>query len=217
MIASISASTPAPVTAEPKQVGWARPAAVSATRSAVSSESNSSTTNASRRETRVRTSVDHPIGIGADAIDLVDEQHRGHAETLQRAHQHDRLRLHALDRRQHEHRSVEHCERPFDLRDEVRVTRGVDDVHGQVADREGDDCGSDRDAALTFERQRVGLRRSLVDTARCVDRAGRVEQPLGEGGLTGVYMRQDPQVQRVQAFGPLAGQLPSGWTRTFDS
>jgi hypothetical protein len=27
-------------------------------------------------------------------------------------------------------------------------------------------------------------------------------------------MRQDPKVQRFQAFGPLAGRLPSGWTRT---
>ncbi len=168
------------------------------------------------RETHVYR-FDHAVRVGADAIDLVDEQHRRHAETLQRAHQDDRLRLHALDGRQHEHRSVEHRERPFDLGDEVGVAGRVDDVHGQVADGEGDDCGSDRDAALTFERQRVGLRRSLVDAAESVDRAGRVEQPFGEGRLTGVYMRQDPQVQRVQAFGPLAGQLPSGWTRTFDS
>ena len=216
MITSISASMPAPVAAEPKHVGCALAAAVSAARSAVSSESNSSTTNASRVR-RMLHRLDHAIRVGADAIDLVDEQHRRHAETLQRAHQDDRLRLHALDRRQHEHRSVEHRERPFDLGDEVGVAGCVDDVHGQVANGEGDDCGSDRDAALTFERQRVGLRRSLVDAAESVDRAGRVEQPFGEGRLTGVYMRQDPQVQRVQAFGPLAGQLPSGWTRTFDS
>ena len=31
--------------------------------------------------------------------------------------------------------------------------------------------------------------------ADLVDDSGGVEQPLGEGGLTGVYMRQDSQVE----------------------
>ena len=59
-----------------------------------------------------------------------------------------------------------------------------------------DDRRLDRDAALALERQRVGLRRAVVDAADLVDDTGGVEQPLGERRLTGVYMRQDPQVQR---------------------
>ena len=164
MITSISASTPAPVAADPKQVGWAR--ACRSLRDEVGRELGVELLDDERvaREP-VAHRLDHTLGIGTDAIDLVDEQQRGHAKALQRAHQHDRLRLHTLDGGQHQHRAVEHGERPFDLRDEVRVARGVDDVHGQVADREGDDRGPDRDAALTFERQRVGLCRSLVDAA----------------------------------------------------
>ena len=36
-----------------------------------------------------------------------------------------------------------------------------------------------------------------VDAADLVDDAGRVEQPFGESRLTGVYMRQDSQVERL--------------------
>ena len=62
--------------------------------------------------------------------------------------------------------------------------------------RERHDRGLDRDAALPLQRQGVGLGRALIDAADLVDDTGRVEQPLGERCLTGVYMRQDPQVQR---------------------
>jgi len=33
---------------------------------------------------------------------------------------------------------------------------------------------------------------SVIDAPGFVDDAGGVQQPLGESGLTGVYMRQDP-------------------------
>ena len=119
----------------------------------------------------------------------------GIAQPPQRAHQHARLRLHALDRGDDEHRAVEHAEHPLDLGDEVRVAGRVDQVDGDVADDERDDRGLDRDAALALQRQRVGLGVAVVDAADLVDDAGGVEQPLGEGGLTGVDVRQDPQVQ----------------------
>ena len=82
------------------------------------------------------------------------------------------------------------------LGDEVGVAGRVDQVDGDVVDRERDDRRLDRDAALLLERERIGLRRPLVDAADLVDDAGGVEQPLGESCLTGVYMRQDSQVQR---------------------
>ncbi len=39
----------------------------------------------------------------------------------------------------------------------------------------------------------AGLRRALIDAADLVDDTGGVEQPLGQGRLTGVYMRQIPK------------------------
>ena len=88
----------------------------------------------------------------------------------------------------------------------------VDQVDGDVVDDERHDGGLDRDAALPFERQGIGLGTAVIDAADLVDDTGGVEQPLGEGRLTGVYMRQDPQVQRSHhASCPLdRWQLPSG-------
>ena len=48
---------------------------------------------------------------------------------------------------------------------------------------------------LPFERQGIGLGVAVIDAADLVDDTGGIEQPLGEGGLTGVYMRQNPKVQ----------------------
>ena len=132
----------------------------------------------------------------AGAVDLVDEDQRRDAQPLQRPHQHPGLRLHALDGGDDQHRAVEHAERPLHLGDEVRVAGGVDQVDRDVADGERDDGGLDGDAALAFERQRVGLGAAGVDAADLVDDPGGVQQPLGQAGLTGVDMRQDPQVEQ---------------------
>jgi hypothetical protein len=48
---------------------------------------------------------------------------------------------------------------------------------------------------LLFQRQRIGLRTSIIDATDLVDDTGGVEQPLGQARLTGVYMRQNSQVQ----------------------
>ena len=73
----------------------------------------------------------------------------------------------------------------------------VDQVDGEVADRKRRDGGSDRDPALPLERERIGLGRSGIDAAEHVDDAGFVQKPFGESCLTGVYMRQDPKVERA--------------------
>jgi hypothetical protein len=156
--------------------------------------------------------LQHAVAARAAAVDLVDEQQRRHAQPLQRAHQHARLRLHALDGGDDQHRAVEHAQHPLHLGDEVGVPGRVDQVHRDVVDGEGDDRGLDRDPAPALEREGVGLGAAVVDAADLVDDAGRVQQPLGQGCLTGVYVRQYPQVQRTHcASCPPCG---SGWAGT---
>ena len=140
--------------------------------------------------------VEHTLRVRACAIDLVDEEQRGNFEPLQRAHQDSRLRLHSFHCREHEHAAVEHAEHSLHLGDEVGMAGRVDEIHRHAVDREGDDGRLDRDAAPLLELERVGPRRSLVDAAGRVDHAGGVEEPFGESCLTGVYMRQDPKVER---------------------
>ena len=135
--------------------------------------------------------VQHRLLARAGAIDLVDEQQRRDPQPLQRAHQHARLRLHALDGREHEHRAVEHVQDALHLGDEVGVPRRVDQVDRDVADDERHDRRLDRDPAPALERQRVGLRAAGVDASDLVDDTGAEEQPLRQARLTGVDMRQD--------------------------
>ncbi len=140
---------------------------------------------------------EHTVASRSAAVDLVHEQQGRDAQPLQRPHQDAGLRLHALDGRDHQHGAVEHVQHPFHLGDEIRVTGRVDQVDRDVVvDDERHHGGLDRDATLAFQRQGVGLGVAIIDAADLVDDAGGVEQPLGEAGLTGVYMRQDPQVER---------------------
>ena len=129
----------------------------------------------------------------------------GTPEPLQRAHQDPRLRLDAFDRRDHEDRAVEHAQHALDLGDEVGMPRRVDQVDGERPDLESRDRRFDGDAPRALERERVRLSAAVVDAPELVDDAGRVEQPLCECRLTGVYMRQDPQVERCAKH----AQIPS--------
>ena len=160
----------------------------------------------------VRDLVEHPRGIGAAPVGLVDEQQRRHAQALERAHQHARLRLYALDGRDDEHGAVEHAQRPLHLRDEVGVPWRVYEVDRDVADGERDDGGLDRDPAPPLEREGVGLRAARVDAAGLVDHPGRVEQPFGEGGLTGVDVCEHSKVQRAHCAS--CPPRESGWSWT---
>ena len=151
--------------------------------------------------------------VGAGAIDLVDEDQRRDAEPPQRAEEQRRLGLDALDRGDDEDRAVEDAEDALDLGDEVGVAGRVDEVDREVAEGERGDGRLDRDAALALELEGVGLGGAGVDAADAVDRAGVVEESLGEGGLTGVDVGQDSEIERTHGASCLPRRWsPSGWT-----
>ena len=134
-------------------------------------------------------------------------------EPLQGAEQERRLGLDALDRRDDEDSAVEDAEDAFDLGDEVRVAGRVDQVDREVADQERGDRGADRDAAFALELERVGLGGAGVDAADVVDGACGVEQSLAEGGLTGVDVGEDSEIERAHGTSCLPRRWsPSGWT-----
>jgi hypothetical protein len=130
--------------------------------------------------------LEDPLRVGPGAVHLVDEDDRRHPQPTQRPVQDHGLRLHALDRRDHEHGSVEHGQRPVDLGDEVRVPRGVDEVHDHAAGAERGHRRADRDAAGALLGERVGLRGAVVDAPGAAQRPAGHEQGLGQAGLAGV-------------------------------
>ena len=137
----------------------------------------------------------HPVGVGAGPIELVDEDQRGDAEPLQRPHQHAGLPLHALDRRDHQHGAIEHVQHALDLGDEIGVAGRIDQVDGHVMGDERHHGGLDGDAALALQRHRIGLGIAAIDAPEAVDDTGCVKQPFSQRCLTGVDMRQNPKVQ----------------------
>ena len=143
-------------------------------------------------------------GSAPGPVDLVDEDQRRDVEPLERAEQQRRLGLDALDRRDDEHRTVEDAEDALDLGDEVGVAGRVDEVDREIADQERGDRGPDRDAAFALELERVGLGGAGVDAADVVDRAGGEEESLGEGGLTGVDVGEDSEIERAHGASCLA-------------
>jgi hypothetical protein len=155
-----------------------------------------------------------PGGLRAAAVELVHEQEGGDAEAAQGPQQDAGLGLDPLDGGDDQHGAVEHVQHPLHLGDEVRVAGRVDQVDGDVADDERHHRGLDGDAALTFQGQGVGLGAAVIHAAELVDDAGGEQQPLGQGCLTGVDMRQDPKVQVLhEAFCPRdRGRGPFGWT-----
>ena len=157
----------------------------------------------------------HALEVRAGAVQLVHEDERRDAQAPQRPHQHARLWLNAFDAGDDEHGAVEDAQHALDLGDEVRMPRRVDQVDGEVFELEGHDRSLDRDATLLLEWKGVGLRRPLVDADDLVDHAGRIQQALGESCLTGVYMRNDSQVQRSAkhaSYPPRWSLRPSRWT-----
>ena len=139
---------------------------------------------------------DDALGVGPASVDLVDEDQRRHADAPKRAEQQRGLGLDALDRRDDQHRTIEDAEDTFHLGDEVGVAGCVDEVDRQIADLERGDRGPDRDAAFALEIERVGLGGAGVDAADAIDGAGGEEETLGEGGLTGVDVREDAEIER---------------------
>jgi len=71
----------------------------------------------------------------------------------------------------------------------------VDQVDRSFADGERNHRSADRDAACALQRQSVRLRIAGIHAAHRVDDARLEEQAFGEGRLTGVDVRQYPQVQ----------------------
>ena len=141
--------------------------------------------------------LDHVDGIGAGAVHLVDEGDPRHGVTLHLAIDGDRLRLHAGHGTEHEHRAVEHAERPLDLDGEVDVARRVDDVDLLVFPVDRGGGRGDRDPSFLLQLHVVHHRPLTLDLLDHVGAAGVVQDALGECGLARVDVGGDADIPVV--------------------
>jgi hypothetical protein len=72
------------------------------------------------------------------------------------------------------------------------VTRRVQQVDGQVAEADGGDGRADGDAALPLQLHGVSPGGPGVHAPGLGDRPGLEQQALGQAGLAGINMRDDP-------------------------
>jgi hypothetical protein len=82
------------------------------------------------------------------------------------------------------------------------VTGCIDQVDAEgppvgAGDGERGDRRADGDAAGPLECERVGHGVAVVDPPDGIDRAGGVEQPLGQARLTGVDMGENPEIEHA--------------------
>ena len=158
------------------------------------------------------------LGVGAGPVDLVDEHDRRDAQPLQGAHQDQRLRLHALDRRDDQHGAVQQAQGALDLGDEVRVAGGVDEVDGRAVDLEGHHRRADGDAPAPFERHRVGVGGAGVHAADRMflhpriflgsERARLEQDGVGQRDLADVVKVAAASERHQVVLGEAAGGVP---------
>ena len=108
------------------------------------------------------------------------------------------LRFHAGNRIEQRHSASQYAERAIHFYSDLDVSRRVDDVDLMhftkplpLTERRR---RRNRDAALLLLLHPIHRGGTVVDFAKLVRTPGVVENPLGRGGLTRIYMRHDPDI-----------------------
>ncbi len=145
----------------------------------------------------------HAVGFGGGEVDLVEDGDDLVAGVDRLVDVGERLRLDALGGVDHEERALDGAHRAGDLVGEVDVARRVDQVEdvglavlGGVVEPHG--LRLDGDAALALDVH--GVEQLFLHVA-VADRAGRLHQAVGEGGLAMVDVRDDGEVADVGRVG----------------
>ena len=137
----------------------------------------------------------------------------GNVLLAQREEERLRLRLHAFHAADHEHRSVQRPERALHLGGKIHMARRVDQVDADVLPGEADTAGLDGDAAPLLDGQAVGVRGAAVHAALAADGPALQKHLLGEGGFSGVHMRQYAQTDPLHGFTPFCARRLCGAAR----
>jgi hypothetical protein len=139
--------------------------------------------------------VDEGEGVAGGAVHLVEEGEDGEGAEAADLEELEGLGLDALGGVDDHDDGVDGHEDAVGVLGEVAVAGGVEEVDGVAVVVELEDGGGDGDAALAFELHPVGGGGALVlaggDGAGELESSAVEEELLGEGGLSGVGVRDD--------------------------
>ena len=138
------------------------------------------------------------VEVRADAVQLVHERDPRHAVLVRLPPDRLRLRLHAAHAAEHGDGAVEHPEGALHLDGEVDVPRRVDDVDLVVVPETGRRGRRDGDSPLAFLLHPVHGGRAVMDLPHPVDLPRVIEDPLGQGRLTGIDVGHDADVPHMR-------------------
>ena len=141
--------------------------------------------------------ADH-VDVDVRQIDLVDDRNDLQALLHREIGVRKRLRLDALRRVDEQHRTLTRRERTAYLVREIDVAGGVDEVELMVAPGHAHGAGLDRDSVLALQLHRVD---HLVTHLAQGHGPRRFEQPIGEGRLAMIDMRDDAEVADAGELG----------------
>ena len=129
------------------------------------------------------------------AVDLVDD-HDGLEAHLERLGDHELgLRQRAFGGVHQHQRAVHHVQDALDLAAEIGVAGRVDDIDAGILPQDRGRLGQDGDAALALEI--VGIHRAFDHALVLAERARLLQQPVDQGGLAVVDVRDDGDVAKV--------------------
>ena len=132
--------------------------------------------------------------VCASAVQLVNEAEAWDGVAVGLAPDGLGLWLHAGNAVEDHHGAVEDAQRALHLNGEVHVPGRIDDVDRVVLPGAGCGRGGNGDAALLLLLHPVHRRGALMHLADLVDLLCVEEDALGDRGLTGVNVRNDPNV-----------------------
>ena len=135
--------------------------------------------------------IEHFVGVGAVAIDLVD--HHDRVQPCRKCFLRDETRLrhrpiHGIYQQQYR---VDHRQNALHLAAEVSMPWGIDDIDAVVLPGDGRVLGQNRDAAFLLKHVRI--HHSFSDMTR-IDRTGLRQEPVHQGSFAMVDMGDDRDV-----------------------
>ncbi len=136
--------------------------------------------------------VEHPAGARASAVDLVDDDDRMQTAGERLLGDEARLRHRPLDGVDQQQHRIDHRQHALDFAAEVGVTGRVNDVDPEATPLDGGVFGENGDTALALEV--VCVHDAFDLTEALAERARLLQQPIDEGGLAMVDMRDDGDV-----------------------